>query len=65
MSDLTRNHVEAELCFDLKSREHVVNSKMLTMMMINKETDDRGSFEFASIKINPTHPTYIYFSNNI
>ena len=24
MSDLTRNHVEAELCFDLMSREHVV-----------------------------------------
>ena len=33
MSDLTRNHVEAELCFDLVSPKHVVN--VLTIMMIN------------------------------
>ena len=26
MSDLTRSHVEAELCFDLVSHKHVVNA---------------------------------------
>ena len=25
MSDLTRGHVEAEMCFDLMSREHVAD----------------------------------------
>ena len=42
MSDLTKNHVEAELCFDLMLREHVVD--------VFNDNDDKYNEIFNKIR---------------